>query len=39
MIIINVVFQCWFSKNFNSKNIPADIERKVRLFKMTTKEA
>jgi uncharacterized protein YqgC (DUF456 family) len=34
MIIVNIVFQIWFSKNFNAKKIPADIERRIRLDKM-----
>jgi len=38
-IIVNVVFQIWFAKHFNSKKIPMEIDRKVRLGKMTPKEA
>ena len=38
-IIINVVFQIWFAKSFNEKKFPAEIERRVRLFKMTRAEA
>jgi hypothetical protein len=38
-IILNIVFQCWFSRSFNEKKFPADIERRVRLGKMTREEA
>jgi hypothetical protein len=38
-IIVNVAFQAWFAKSFNSKKLPYIIDRKVRLGKMTKKEA
>lgn len=38
-IIVNIVFQIWFSKHFNTKVIPKEIDRKVRLSKLTMKEA
>jgi small-conductance mechanosensitive channel len=38
-IILNIVFQCWFARSFNQKKFPADIERRVRLDKMTREEA
>lgn len=34
-IIVNVAFQVMFTRNFDSKKIPADIDRKVRLGKMS----
>lgn len=38
-IIVNIVFAIWFGRHFNSKKIPDDIERRVRLNKMTRAEA
>lgn len=38
-IVINIVFQINFQKAFNSKKIPAEIDRRVRLGKMTKTES
>ncbi len=38
-IIINLVFQINFQKAFNSKKIPSEIDRRVRLGKMTKAES
>lgn len=38
-LAINIAFIVMFIKNFDSKKIPYDIERRVRLDKMTKEEA
>jgi hypothetical protein len=37
-LIVNFAFQIWFYKEFNTKKLPYDIERRIRLFKMTEAE-
>lgn len=36
---VNMFYAVWFGWKFDSKKIPDEIERKVRLFKMSRKEA
>jgi hypothetical protein len=39
VIILNWAFALWFEIQFNQKKYPSEIERRVRLFKMTRSEA